>query len=52
MTIEIRNLSPYGAVTIFDYYNTIETTPDNLGYKLYEILKYPNAENIFVKVRI
>lgn len=50
MTIEIRNPNPYGIVTIFDYYNTIEVTLDNLGHKLYEILKYPNAENIFVKV--
>ena len=50
MTIEIRNPNPYGMVTIFDYYYTVEVTPENLGYKLYEILK--NPEDLFIKVRI
>lgn len=50
MFIEIRNPNPYGVVTIFDYYYTIEVTPENLGYELYKILKNPNADNIYVKV--
>lgn len=51
MTIEIRNPNPYGAVTIFDYYYTVEVIPENLGHELYKILNHPSAEEIFVKVR-
>lgn len=52
MTIEIRNPSPYGAVTIFDYYNTREVTPDNLGHELYEVLNRPIFDEMFITIRI